>query len=328
MSKLQELMADATEVTPSRKRDESPDSQEYMTRLATAVGKLPDEDWAKLPKEAHDWYNAAVDAVEAKKPIPGYPDDVKEEAAPSRRRGGSAATAAAEDKGPATLSFKDLKTKMEVTITTKRGKKVTGKVVELDDDVVFLKTEDGEEELMADRIDSIVEAGADEGEDGSGGDEPGDPEVGDTVEVVTKRDKVVVGNVTEITDNEIVLKTSTGDVEEFAIDRVKSVTVKVKNGGKSKASSKASSKDDDKDDDKSSDGPSKGRRTSAKDNGGVSVTVRMRQIMCDNLGIKRDAVAAQMKKEGLTFKDETLNLVYNETSKIIDMLRERNLLKK
>jgi ribosome maturation factor RimP len=42
-----------------------------------------------------------------------------------------------------------------VTLTTKRGKEITGKIVELDDEVVVLETDDGEEEFSRDRVEKI-----------------------------------------------------------------------------------------------------------------------------------------------------------------------------
>ena len=67
MSKIQQELADVTEVTPSKKRDETISSPEYLARLAAAVADLPEADWNKLTPEAQAWYNNVVDANEAKK---------------------------------------------------------------------------------------------------------------------------------------------------------------------------------------------------------------------------------------------------------------------
>lgn len=307
MSKLQAQMAEATDVHPSKKRGEEITNQGYMAKLAKAVGELPEKDWNALPKEAHDWYNASVDAVEAKKDLPPYPDMTPP--ASSRRRGSSD-----DGDGPYKPKVGDM-----VVAVTKRGKKVEGKLTEVDGTTLIVKTEDGEEELDTDRLESIAKAG----EAASGDDEPPEPEVGDTVQIETKRGKTVMGNITVLEDDVVVVKDSAGEEHEFDKERIASITVKSKNskassGGKREGSGKAEEPKDD--------GGKK--RTSSKDNGGVSVTVRMREIMADNLGISKDDVAKALKKQELAFKEETLGLVYNEFNKVVSMLRERNLLKK
>lgn len=312
-SKIQQVLADVTEVEPSKKRDETITSQDYLKRLAKAVGELPDADWNKLPKDAHDWYNSAVDAAEAKKDLPVFGDLPKDDAPTTTRR-----RAAAAEEGPYVPTVGDT-----IKAVTKRGKTVEGKLTEIDGTTLVVKTEDGDEELDTDRLQSIEKVGgkasaaADPGED----DGPADPEVGDTVEVETQRGKKVMGNITEMTDDELVLETAAGDVEEFDRAKLKSVVVKSKNSG-SKAPSRATGgskagKDDDKP-----------KRTSSKDNGGVSVTVRMRELICDNLAWTKEQVTAAMKKEALEFKPATLDLVFAEAHKLIGMLRERGALKK
>ena len=52
-----------------------------------------------------------------------------------------------------------IKVGAQVIVTTKRGKEVKGKIVEMDDDVIVLKTDEGEEELDRSRIGAIEVTG-------------------------------------------------------------------------------------------------------------------------------------------------------------------------
>lgn len=52
-----------------------------------------------------------------------------------------------------------IKVGASVVVTTKRGKEIAGKIVEMDDEVIVLKTDDGEEELDRGRVESIKVAG-------------------------------------------------------------------------------------------------------------------------------------------------------------------------
>jgi small nuclear ribonucleoprotein (snRNP)-like protein len=288
-----------------------------MKALAKAVGELPDADWNKLTKAAQDWYNSAVDAAEAKKDLPVFPDMAKAEEALARRRG---AAKTEEDEGPYTPKVGDT-----VRAVTKRGKEVIGKIAEIDGTTLVIATEDGDEELDTDRLQSIAKVGGSSTKAAAKEEEPEvqEPEVLDTVTVTTKRGKVATGNITEIDDEVVVIKTAAGDVEEFDKSRVESIVVKVKNAGKGKGEATKAVKDAGK----AADEADKPKRTSSKDNGGVSVTVRMREHICDNLSWTKDQVSAAMKKEALEFKPATLDLVFAEAHKLISMLRERKVIK-
>lgn len=315
MSAIQKELAQATDVEPSKRKNETIESPDYMKRLAAAVADMPEKDWDKLSSEAKDWYNSVADALEAKKDIPAFPDLPKAEAS-TRRRSGSGETAEAK---PYKAKKGDV-----VDVVTKRGRDYTGKIVELDDDGMVLDVDGKDVELDHDKIEKISladaavrEAAGDPGDDG-----PAEPEVGDTVEVVTKRDKVVVGNITEMTDTDMVVKDSTGEIHEFDKDRLKSVKVKVKNAGKGEAKSTSREKADDKGDK----GDEKKKITKAA-NGGVSATQRMRELICADLDAKKDAIAAALKKENLEFKQATLDLIYADSHKLIGILRENKRLK-
>lgn len=78
---------------------------------------------------------------------------------PSRRRRGDDAGKDDEPADPLAVGA-------EVTVKTKRGKEITGTIVEIDEEVLVLKTADGEEELGRDRIDSITPTKKAEGSTG------------------------------------------------------------------------------------------------------------------------------------------------------------------
>lgn len=307
MSKIQKELCDAAEVDTKRGEDR----QDFLLRLALAVNKLPDSEWTKLGKEAQNWVNEASDAANAKKDLPEMPDAEKA-AEPGRRR----------------VSGDDAKTyepkvKDDVKVTTKRGKLITGKIVEMDKEVVVLKTPAGdEEELARDRIEKIepLGGGADPAEEG-----PRDPKVGDTVTVTTKRGKVVTGEVVEIDSGDegmVALKVN-GEVEEFDKSRVESI--KIEGGRKSEsASSGRRAASDDKEKDKEPEGD--GKRTRAS-NAGVSVGMRIRELIIDNMDAKVEDIGKLLKKENLEFRENTLALNYAEAHKMLELLKKKKLLK-
>ena len=313
MSAIQAALAAATDIEPSKRGNETITDQAYLKRLALGVQDLPDADWNKLSQDAQDWFNAAADAIEKKTDIPAFPDLVKAE--PSARRRGSSA---AEVKPMAST---DAKKGMKVTVVTKRGKEYTGEVVEADDQGLVLEVDGKDVELDHDKIDKISVAGA-----APPAEEPevSEPEVGDTVEVVTKRGKKIMGNITELTDEDMVLKDAAGEVHELAKDRLESVVVKVKNakagGGRGGAKAESASSTPKADAEPAG-------RASAKANGGVSVTTRIRELIAENLDAKKEDVSAALKKEGLEFKQATLDLTFGDMHKIVGILRDRKLLK-
>ncbi len=313
MSKIQKELCEAAEITELKKDG---DRQGFLTRLSLTMDQLPDSQWEKLSKEAQNWVNEAADAVNAKKDLPDFPDVEKEEApATGRRR-----VAAEDKKTPYAPKVKD-----DVKVTTKRGKVITGKIVEMDKEILVLKNTSGdEEELSRDRIESIEPLASAEPAKEEG---PRDPKVGDTVTLTTKRGKVVTGDVVEIDDKQVVLKVN-GEEEEFDQDRVESIKIeggrKAESAGSSrrsadKAEPKADAKDDKKEDD--------GKRTRAS-NGTVSVGTRIRELIIDDLDAKVDEIGKILKKEGLEFRDNTLSLNYTEMHKTLDLLRKKGLLKK
>lgn len=318
MSAIQAALAAATDINPSKRSNETVTDQAYLKRLALGVQDLPDDEWNKLGQEAQDWFNQAADAIEKKTDIPAFPDLVKAEPA-ARRRGSSAA---AEVKP---MTSADAKKGMKVVVTTKRGKEYTGEVVEADDQGLVLEVDGKEIDLDHDKIDKISMAGR---AAGAADPEPEamEPEVGDTVEVVTKRGKKIMGNIVELTDADMVLKDAAGEPHDLSKDRLESVVVKVKNAKASGSTSRTSGKAESTSNTPKADAEPAGR-ASAKANGGVSVTTRIRELIAENLDAKKEDISAALKKEGLEFKQATLDLTFGDMHKIVGILRDRKLLK-
>lgn len=313
MSKIQAILAAATEINPSARAKETITTQEYMKRLALAVTELPDEEWEKLNPEVQDWFSKAADAIEAKLDIPEFPDMAPTPTAGGRRRSAAAETVA---------TYVPKEGDDGVTVTTKRGTTYVGKIKILDDEGLVLVVDGKDVELDKDKIESYamggaVEAGAAEPEG------PSDPEVGDTVQCETKRGAVKMGIVVELTDSEITLKDVGGELHDFTIANLKSLVVKLKGGatpaatGRRGAAAPAPAP--------SADAPKTRASTSA--NGGVSVTTRIRELIADNPEATKDQISTSLKKEGLEFKPATVDLTFGDMHKIIGILRMKKLMK-
>jgi hypothetical protein len=310
MSNIQKQLAAATEVEPSKRKNEEPTSQDYMKRLAVAVGELSDDEWGKLSKDAQDWYNSAADALKLGQEIPAY-QDMAPAATTTRRR-----TAAAE---PAPY---EPAVGQKVAITTKRGKSMEGTIAELDKDGLVL--DDGTE-LDHDKIATI--SLLDEGSAGAAEPEgPKDPAVGDTVQVETARGKVIMGNISSMDGDDLVLVDGTGEEHELTKSKLKSIVVKVPaaSGGRGAA---ISAKDTPKPAETKPAADDKPKRVTANSNGGVSATQRMRELICADMAAKKEDIAALLKKESLEFKQATLDLIYSDSHKLIGILRDLKKLK-
>lgn len=321
-SKIQQELAEATEINPSARKDETIQSQEYLTRLVAGVADLKDKEWAALSTSAQNWYNACADAIDAKRKLPDFPDLPKaeeEEKPASRRRG------AAKEEAPAEPKVGD-----EVKVTTKRGKEYTGELVEISEkeNLVVIKTDDGEEELNRDRIESIevIGGGASGGDepDAGGDDAPADPAVGDTVQIKTKRGKVIMCKITELDGDTIVYETPDGETDDIDQDRIESIEVKSRAKAKDepKKTTRGGGRSDAKAEEEDKPNARKAERAGKGANGGVSVTTRMRQLICENPDSKKEDVVKLLKKENLEFKEGTFDIAWNDTLKIIGILRE------
>jgi len=209
-----------------------------------------------------------------------------------------------------------------VTLTTKRNAVITGNVVEITDEVVVLDVDGKEAEYDRARVASIV-VETDSGPDGedAGNDDAGNddapPVVGDYIKAVTKRNKEVEGKVVEIDENILIIDVDGADVE-VDMDTAKSLEI-VKDEVKATGRSRRGATDEKKGAAKPEE---KKTKTTKADNGGVSVGLRMRQVICENPDDKVEAINKLLEKEGLSFKEATLKIVYKDVHVVFDLLKK------
>lgn len=312
MSAIKKQLVELTDVTAKRGEDE----QDHLKRLVRGVADLSDKDWDSLSPEAQAWYNDAASALNKKKDIPGFPDAQKEDEAPARR-----GRAPVKEEKPATPEVGD-----NVKITTKRDKIVEGKLTEIDGDVFVVDTGSEEVEISNDRIASIEVVVVDSkgAADQSGADEPGDPKVGDTVKITTKRNKEVEGELVEIDGDTYIIKSGKEELE-VGVDSIKTCEiVKPEAAPRGRASAP---KDDKKADKKADESKDEKKRVTSKSNGGTSVTTRCREIVCEDPSLTKDEVIKALEKDGLEFRETTIDLVYADTQKVIGILRDLKKIK-
>lgn len=313
MSKIQTELCKATGIDPKRGQSR----QDFIAVLMAGVAELADKAWGDLSTPAQDWFNDAADAKNAKaKVLPDFPDaeKVEEAEAPTRRRGASK-----ESKEERLTKVGDI-----ATVKTKRGAETTGKVVELDDEMIVLDCDGEEKEFGMDRVESVT---VNHGDGGS--DEPDAPEpvkVGTAVEVTTKRGKVYSGKVVELDDEFIVLDCD-GKEEELLRDRVE--TVKIMGG---RGAGKAEDKDE-------PEKPSTRRRGATQEEeettkpkrssnpAGVSVGGRIRELMANDLEATQEEIGKALKKEGIEFRDTSLNMIFKDNKAFLGYLKAAKKLK-
>lgn len=333
MSKIQTELQAATGTDPKRGEDR----QDYLARMMVAVGKLSDDAWEDLGKPSQEWFNAAAavqnankiaakkDAKAEQADLPDFSDVQKAEDKPEPRRRG-----AAEKKEESAM-----KVGSEVTITNKRGKVYKGKVVELDKEIVVLETDDGEEEINLERIETTtVHNGTrtdDEGEADAAEDNP--IKVGAKVTVVTKRGKEITGEIVELTD-ELVVVDVDGKEEELSRSRIETIKLA---GGKAAKAPRGKAADADEDDadaaparaskaDKAAkeDAPEKAKRSS---NEGVSIGQRIKELIADDLDATEAEIIKTLVKEGINAKENTIHIYYVDSHKFITILRAKKRIK-
>jgi small nuclear ribonucleoprotein (snRNP)-like protein len=224
------------------------------------------------------------------------------------------------DGEPVTEEDRDPQVDDEVEVVTKRDKTITGKVVEIDGDMLVI--DDGKEEIETSiaTAKSIKIIGAGEG----AAPEAADPQVGDLVEAVTKRGKEVQGKVVEIDGDTLVLDDGTDEIE---VDMSTAQSIKVTPAkksasrasataqptarGRSTAQTTATKKEDE----------GKAKKITKAANKGVSVTGRMLEICCEEPGISVEAVAKKLKAEKLEFNEQTLAINHKTVAKVIELLK-------
>jgi hypothetical protein len=340
------------------KRARSEDEGVYAKRLVDAITELSDAAWGKLSPAAQKWFNEAVDAMNDNKDIPAFEEAAP--ATSTRRRAAAEPAAESVAGIPQAGDLVTVTTKLGkvyegefieldgdtavvkvgdeemeftadrteslvvntppeegtegepqegdlVTLTTKRNAVVEGKVVEITDEVVVLEVNGKEAEYDRARVASIVIVTQEVLDE---------PQVGDLVKAVTKRNKEVEGKVVEIDGNILVLDVDGADVE-VDMDTAKSYEVikdekKPARTRRGEASAPAA--------------PARGKpgekkpKVTKEENDGVSVSMRAREIICENTDMKYEQLAKQLKQEKLTFKEATLMIVYKDAHRIIELL--------
>lgn len=144
-----------------------------------------------------------------------------------------------------------------------------------------------------------------------------DPKVGDTVKLKTKRGEEFEGKVTEIDEDEIVLDVD-GEDEAFRRSKVESISIV---GGKKAEKPKAEPKEDAKKEDApKADKPK--REPPKRDPSKKPVTQRMRELICENDEADKAEISKMLKDEGLEFRDATLDIMFTDTQKTIQTLKD------
>lgn len=331
MSAIQKELLKAVDMDAPSKGD---DRQDFLLKLLKATNALSDDQWDALSAEAQTWINEAIDAKNAKaKTIPDFPDykdEADEKPVSARRR-----SAEPEDDTPTgtkEVDPDDVKKGMALRVLTKRGKDISGTVVETDDDMLVIKQGNGEElEFAWKQVDKLFgladEKPASTRKRGGDDEEEADPiKVGVEVKVVTKRGKEATGKITELDDEVIVIKGADGE-QEFDRDRVESITpVKAAKADDKPASTRRRGGDD-ADDKGKGKGDDEGKKASRAANGGVSVSERIAELMLDDLDASMEDIGKTLKKEGIEFRENTLQLNYKANQKFLDLLRKRKMLK-
>lgn len=323
MSAIQKELAKATGVDIEKYRGRA----DVHAAIVKGVNSLSDKEWAGLSEQAQDWFNAAADVTKANreaekrgdkaslKDVAEFPD--YEDAKPSTRRRSSSDDDKDTNKSES-LAVEKLKEGDRVAITTKRGKTYKGEVTEQNKrkEFVVVKGDDGEDEIDWDKVDTC------ETFHGAAGQEDVGPDVGDEVEFTTKRGKKVSGVISELTEETIVI----GKDDDYEMDRIDGdikIIKKGKGGGSEKPEPESRRRSSSSDSGKEDEG--KGRSSNPK---GTSVGGRIRELLADDLGMSKDDVSKKMKKEGIEFRDSTLNILYRDTTNFISLLREAGHLKK
>ena len=309
MSKIQSEITKATGVKAS-----GSDRQVIILVMMAGISALSDDGWEGLSKESQDWFNAAADAKNAKKKtLPDFPDfeeDAEVEAEKEEPKTSSRRASKKEE---------EVKVGSSVTLTTKRGKVITGKLVERDDEVIVLDVDGKEEEFDVSRVESVTAVAEKAAE--TADDEPAEPEIkpGTDVTLTTKRGKTVTGKIVEMDDEVIVLDVD-GKEEEFNRDRVENIKpVAVAAKTEAKSTSRRGADEPAKED--------KEKPTRVSNREGVSIGTRIKELVADDMSATQADIGKLLKKEGIEFKDNTLNLNYVDAHKFVTILKAKKLLK-
>lgn len=321
-----------------------------MVRLQAAISDdISEEDWVSLSEPAQDWNNAAADCMKAGTAIPAFPDEEPdaetEQAKPSSRRRGAMTD---NTQGATGMEVYKPKVGDPVTVTTKRDKVVKGIIVDLTATEVVLNElgdkgeQDDDVDFALSQVASIQLQAPPLG--GAGGPEAveenaasNDPEAGDTVTVTTHRNKVVTGNILELTDEILVLIDPSGSEHEFARTQVKDIKVLVKSKPKQAAAEPAkapaagrkrgaAAADAATPASADAEAPTGRRRGSAaaesadeveRTRSPAGVGNRARDLTIENPKWTLEQVEKALTKEGSTWRGATVSMIFKDTQYIL-----------
>lgn len=323
------------------------------TRIYAAADGLDDAQFLAMGQPTMDWVNAVGDALINKLPPPS-PPDTEATAATGRRRGGTTpAPTPAPSPEPEPEAQYDPEVGHVVKLANQRGAEFQGEVVEVTDEFVALRHDNGDElEYDWANVASIAQvlppepepepAPAATGRRRAGGTTTApvvsnEPEVGDTLQVVTARGATIMGKLLEQTDTDIVLQDATGAEHELVKARLKSVTVKAKGsqptaGAPAEASAPAATGrrrggTAPTATETPATAPAGTRRVTRATNGGVSASSRMRELVCADPAMTKEGLIAKLAAEKLEANPNTVALTYAEIQKTIAELKRLGKLK-
>ena len=302
------------------------DPQTFFTRIIDAIDELDEDDWDELSKDSQNWYNAAVDAKNEKFKgkkiaIPNFTDEDEEDddepASKSKRkstRKSSRRVKPAEDEDEdedddeQDIILEDL---MGKNVSVKVGRKtITGRLEDIDDGVVYIDLGEGEEyaELDEDKIKGFSEV---EDEDDEDDDEPASKSKRGRGTSKRKGSRKSTRRAQTAVDE-------VEDEDEPAKPKRGRGTSKRKGSRKStrKSSRKAVAAK-----------PKRGRGSKSSGSEDVPIGKTIREIVCGDLELTKEEVREELEEKGIEFKDGTVDVLYGEIHKTVEMLEEFGKLK-
>jgi len=203
-----------------------------------------------------------------------------------------------------------------VTLTTKRHAVIKGIIVEISDELVVLNVDGAEAEYSMERVESIVVDGA------SAPAAAKEPAVGDWVKGVTKRNKEVEGKVVEIEGTVLILNTNGRKDGEQELDMATAQSYEVVPDAKPAASAAAPART--RRGTAAAAAPAASEKTKATRsvNKGISIGLRIKEILCAEPDMTQDQLEKQLKKEKLEFNTNTMLIGFKDFQAIIKLLKE------
>lgn len=307
----------ATEVKPKHGEVR----QIYLKRLVSAVSKLDDDKWDSLSKEAQSWFNDAADSINEKQAIPELPgyEEVKEESKES------------------SVDLSKIAAGNEVELINSRDKVYTGKVVEINENEIVIESEENEFVFNKDRIKSlkvlnkvreVVEVVETLDIDLAF-------DVGSKIKVTTGRGKVYEGEVVDLDDSGNFVIDDGVDERQFNLDKitwelskdnhVESDGVSEKEPGIRKVTTVVEPAPEKKTRNKKT--KEEVEEKSVKDDKPLSNTMRIRYMIVENMDSTVNEIAKMLNDNGITCNDNVLKVTYSDIHKLLDILKEKSLLR-